>query len=99
MTPGDGDILVETRNLVKTYGRGAQATRALDSIDLRMGKGDFVSLMGPSGSGKSTLLNLIAGLDTADEGHVFFDGRDLAGLRDHEVADLRLRRIGFVFQA
>jgi putative ABC transport system ATP-binding protein len=93
------ETIVQATGVAKSYGTGAQASCALDRIDLRIGRGEFVSLMGPSGSGKSTLLNLIAGLDSPDQGTLTFEGRDLGSLRDHELADLRLRRIGFVFQA
>jgi len=70
----------------------------LNGIDLRIEKGEFVSLMGPSGSGKTTLLNLVSGLDRPDGGRVMLDGRDLGDLPDRQLADLRLRTIGFVFQ-
>jgi putative ABC transport system ATP-binding protein len=93
------NAIIDALGLHKMYGSGAVGTRAVDGVDLRVEAGEFVSLMGPSGSGKSTLLNLLAGLDVPDSGRVRIDGQDLAKLADHELADLRLRRIGFVFQS
>lgn len=90
---------VELLNVTKTYGTGARVTRALSELTLRVRRGEFVSLMGPSGSGKTTVLNLIGGLDTPNVGSVLLRGQDLSTLADHELADLRLRTIGFVFQA
>jgi putative ABC transport system ATP-binding protein len=91
--------IIDVRGLRKSYGTGAQATIAVNDLDLAVCRGEFVSLMGPSGSGKSTLLNLIAGLDVPDGGRVLVDGEDLSRLKDHQLADMRLRKIGFVFQA
>src|SRR5262245_31575123 len=91
--------IIDVRALRKSYGTGPLATVAVDGLDLQVCRGEFVSLMGPSGSGKSTLLNLVAGLDVPDGGRVLVDGEDLSRLRDHQLADLRLRKIGFVFQA
>jgi putative ABC transport system ATP-binding protein len=93
------DLLIELRGVSKHYGSGPRATRAVADLDLRIVRGEFVSLMGPSGSGKTTVLNLIAGLDRPDTGVALLDGTDLGTLRDHQLADLRLRSIGFVFQA
>lgn len=90
---------VEVLGVTKSYGSGSRATCALNALTLRIQRGEFVSLMGPSGSGKTTLLNLIAGLDTPDGGRVLLHGQDLGVLADHELADLRLRTIGFIFQA
>jgi len=72
---------------------------ALDQVDFAMDAGEFVSLAGPSGSGKSTLLNLIGGLDRPTSGEIVVDGEDLGALSERELADLRLHRLGFVFQA
>lgn len=91
--------IIDVRALRKSYGMGVLATVAIDGLDLRVCRGEFVSLMGPSGSGKSTLLNLVAGLDVPDDGRVLIDGEDLSRLMDHQLANLRLRKIGFVFQA
>jgi ABC-type lipoprotein export system ATPase subunit len=91
--------MIDVVGVTKTYGRGAQAARALDGIDLRIAPREFVSLMGPSGSGKSTLLNVIAGLDVPDEGRVVVEGHDLGALSDRALANFRLRRLGFVFQS
>ena len=93
-----GEWIIDVRAVRRAYGSGGVATPAVNALDLRVARGEFVSLMGPSGSGKTTLLNLMAGLDVPDGGQVFFDGVELAGLADHEVSGMRLRRIGFVFQ-
>jgi putative ABC transport system ATP-binding protein len=91
--------IVDARGLTKRYGTKSAQVTVLDGVDLAVARGAFVSLMGPSGSGKTTLLNLLAGLDEPDAGRVVIDGLDLSTLRDHERADLRLARIGFVFQS
>jgi len=93
------DPIVHLSEVTKTYGTGARATAALQDLSLSIARREFVSLTGPSGSGKTTLLNVIAGLDVPDRGRVVLDGEDLAVLKDHQLADLRLRTIGFVFQA
>jgi putative ABC transport system ATP-binding protein len=91
--------LVILSSVTKRYGVGPQATLALDEFDLRVHRTEFLSLMGPSGSGKTTVLNLIAGLDVPDSGEVVLDGQLVGALKDHELSDLRLRMIGFVFQS
>jgi putative ABC transport system ATP-binding protein len=91
--------IIALRSVTKRYGTGARRALALHDLTLDVAPGEFVSLTGPSGSGKTTVLNLVAGLDGADGGRVLVDGRDLSGLADHELADMRLRRIGFVFQS
>ncbi|MBM6406053.1 ABC transporter ATP-binding protein [Phycicoccus sp. CSK15P-2] len=88
-----------TVGLVKEYGSGPHAVRALDGIDVSFGTGEFTAIMGPSGSGKSTLMHLLAGLDTATSGHVLLGGTDLSRMSDRELAVLRRTRVGFVFQA
>jgi len=93
------DTIIRLAGVSKRYGTGEQAAVALDHIDLDVARGEFVSLMGPSGSGKTTLLNIIAGLDVPDTGSVLLDGVDLSTLADHQLADLRLEKLGFVFQA
>jgi putative ABC transport system ATP-binding protein len=86
-------------DVVKRYGGGTQEVAALNGISLEINGGEFVSIMGPSGCGKSTLLNLIAGIDTPTSGKVTVAGDDLARLSDDQRSDLRLRKIGFVFQS
>jgi ABC-type lipoprotein export system ATPase subunit len=93
------DAAIRLSAVSKAYGAGPQASQALANLDLEVRRGSFVSLMGPSGSGKTTLLNLIAGLDMPDAGEVVVEGIRLDGLADHELADLRLEKIGFIFQA
>jgi putative ABC transport system ATP-binding protein len=90
--------LYELRNATRTFRRGDQLIRALDGVDLEIGPGEFVALEGPSGSGKTTLLQLLGALDRPSEGQVFFEERELGGLRDRALAELRLRAFGFVFQ-
>jgi len=93
------DLVVRCRNLGRTYDDEAIPVHALRGVDLDVAPGEFVSLAGPSGSGKSTLLNLIGGLDRPSSGEVTVDGVALAGLSEAQLADLRLTKIGFVFQA
>jgi len=89
--------VVEAINLRKTYMLGKVPVEALRGINLRVERGDFLSILGPSGSGKSTLLNLIGALDKPTEGKMLIEGVDVSTLNDNQLADLR-RRIGFVFQ-
>ena len=92
------ELLYEVRNVSRFFRRGEQTIRALDAITLEIGAGQFVALEGPSGSGKTTLLQLLGTLDRPSEGHVVFDGHDLADLPDDALATLRLDAFGFVFQ-
>lgn len=85
-------------NIVKTFGEGRQKFRALDGVSAEIGAGEFVAVMGPSGSGKSTLMFALSGMDTASEGTVYFSGKDLSKLTENELADMRRRKMGFIFQ-
>jgi putative ABC transport system ATP-binding protein len=89
---------LECRQLVKRLPSGERTLTILDGIDLIIPTGDFLAILGPSGSGKSTLLGLMAGLDRPTEGSVLLDGQPLEGLSEDELARLRRRRVGFVFQ-
>ena len=89
--------IVETINLRKTYMLGKVPVNALEGVNLKVEKGDFLAILGPSGSGKSTLLNMIGALDKPTEGKVFIEGVDVSTLNGTGLADLR-QRIGFVFQ-
>ncbi|MBE0512666.1 ABC transporter ATP-binding protein [Candidatus Bathyarchaeota archaeon] len=89
--------VVETINLRKTYMLGKVPVNALQGVNLKVEKGDFLAILGPSGSGKSTLLNMIGALDKPTEGKVFIEGVDVSTLNGTGLADLR-QRIGFVFQ-
>ena len=93
------DHVVECTSVSRTYQDDAVPVHALRGVDFTLRAGEFVSLAGPSGSGKSTLLHVIGGLDRPDEGTITVDGEDVTALGDSELADLRLRKIGFVFQA
>jgi putative ABC transport system ATP-binding protein len=90
--------LYQLDGVAKFFQRGPTTVRALDGVDLEFEAGEFVTLEGPSGSGKTTLLQLLGALDRPSSGRVVFGGRDLAELPDHELAELRLRSFGFVFQ-
>lgn len=96
--PDDGQAIVETRGLTKTYGEGANVVHALEAVDVSVHPGEFVAVMGPSGCGKSTLLNLVGGLDRPTSGAVLVAADDLTDLDDDRLTELRRRRIGFVFQ-
>ena len=91
-------LLVDVRDVVKTYHRDAQELTVLNGISLQVPEGDFVALMGPSGSGKTTLLNLIAGIDRPTSGQVNVAGTDVAQLSESDLAKWRSRNVGFIFQ-
>jgi len=91
-------FLLEARDIKKTYRMGRVLVPALRGITFEVKGGEFVAIFGSSGSGKSTLLHILGALDRADEGKVFVDGIDLFTLSDNELADVRLRKVGFVFQ-
>ena len=92
------DTVVRVRGVRKTYESEGMPVRALRGVDFELGQGEFVAVMGPSGCGKSTLLNLIAGLDTPSEGEVSVAGESLAGRDENQLARMRRRHIGIVFQ-
>jgi putative ABC transport system ATP-binding protein len=91
--------MVECENVKKSYWQGKVEVPALRGITLRVEKGGFVALAGPSGSGKTTLLNMIGGLDRFDSGRVTVDGKSLAEMSQNRLAELRLQKVGFIFQA
>lgn len=91
--------IVECHELSKVYTQGQTKVHALDNVSLTIDSGGFVALAGPSGSGKTTLLNMIGGLDRPDTGAVIVDGHELNGLSQGDLADMRLKKIGFIFQA
>ena len=90
--------ILETKALRKTYGSGETEVRALDGVDLKVEKGEFVAVVGTSGSGKSTLLHMLGGLDRPTSGSVTVDGKDIFSLKDEALTIFRRRKIGFVFQ-
>jgi len=91
--------IVECKDVKKTYQQGKTDVHALKGVSLIVHKGGFLALAGPSGSGKTTLLNIIGGLDSADSGSVTVDGNTLENMNQSQLADLRLKKVGFVFQA
>ena len=94
----ESQAALAVRGVRKTFEAENAPVRALRGVDLSVGQGEFVALMGPSGCGKSTLLNLVAGLDTADEGEITVAGEEVTGHSEDDLARLRRRHIGLVFQ-
>jgi putative ABC transport system ATP-binding protein len=92
------NLLIETRGVWKTYQVGTETVHALSGVDLSVHKGEYMAIMGPSGSGKSTLMNLIGCLDTPSKGEYFLNGRQVSSMNDDELASIRNKEIGFVFQ-
>jgi putative ABC transport system ATP-binding protein len=93
------EIVVRASGVKKEYTRGSETVHALRGIDLEVYRGEYICVMGPSGSGKSTFFNMVGGLDTPSSGRVFMDEVDMAQLNADELAYLRCRKIGYVFQA
>jgi putative ABC transport system ATP-binding protein len=91
--------VIQVRNLWKTIESGTRRVEILRGIDLDVARGEFLTIIGPSGSGKSTLLGLVAGLDEPTSGSIVLDGQEITGLREDQLAVLRGRKIGFVFQS
>ena len=91
--------ILETRDLVKYYGKGDNLVKAIDHTDLIIEPGEFTAIVGRSGSGKSTLLHMLGGLDRPDSGKVLIEGRDIFKLKDEKLAVFRRRKIGFIFQS
>ena len=90
--------MLEAKNLHKVYNHNAQKLHVLKGIKLSIEKGHFVAILGPSGAGKTTLMHLLGGLDSPTQGEVFFQGNNIYALSDRKLAELRNRKIGFVFQ-
>ena len=92
------NIILQTKNLKKYYGKGETQVHALDGVNLEIEAGKFVAIIGTSGSGKSTLLNMLGGLDTPTSGTVTIGNTELSGLKEEQLTVFRRRRIGFIFQ-
>jgi len=92
------DYVIETEDLARHFHLGGVVVKALDGIDIKINRGEYVSVVGPSGSGKTTLFNLVGGLDRPTRGQVFIDSVDIAKLDAYELAWIRCRKIGYIFQ-
>jgi len=90
--------MIKLQDIWRLYHMGEETINALAGINLEIGQGEFVSIVGPSGSGKSTLLNIIGGLDSPTKGNIIVDGQDLSKASDSELSSYRNKKIGFVFQ-
>lgn len=91
--------MIEIKEVFRKYKMGKETIVALNKVSLTINDGEFVAIVGPSGSGKSTLMHIVGGLDTPTSGKVLFDGNDISGHKDREMAKFRNQKIGFVFQA
>lgn len=92
------DNIIELEDLARHYEMGGTTVKALDGIDLAIGRSEYLSIVGPSGSGKTTLFNMVGGLDRPTRGSVYIDGVDISQLDAYELAWLRCRKIGYIFQ-
>lgn len=94
----ESSSILEVKGLKKYYGKDENLVKALDGVELKVNKGEFVAIVGTSGSGKSTLLHMIGGLDSATEGKVYVDGNDIFSMNEDNLTIFRRRNVGFVFQ-
>ena len=92
-------MILELKNIYKEYIQGKMSVPVLKNVDFSMGEGEYVPIMGPSGSGKTTLMNIIGCLDQPTQGQFFLDGEDVSKWNENQMSDIRLRKIGFVFQS
>lgn len=92
------ETIIELDNVEKHYSMGDSTVKALDGVSVKINKGDFVVIIGPSGSGKSTMMNMVGALDLATKGDIYLEGIDIEHLEESELAQIRGRKIGFVFQ-
>ena len=99
MNESNNSIALRVENLSKLYNTSAGRVVALDNVSFEIKKGEFVSIVGPSGSGKSTVLNMVGALDRPTSGKVYIDGVDIFSLNDSEIATMRNKHIGFIFQS
>ena len=93
------EYIIELKKVTKHYEMGENIVKALDGIGIQVSKGDFVAIMGPSGSGKSTAMNLVGSLDLPTQGTIYLDNQDISHLEESELAQLRGKKIGFIFQS
>lgn len=93
------DMILETKDLCKYYGTGENLVKAVDGMNIGIRQGEFVTIVGKSGSGKSTLLHMLGALDRPTSGQVVLAGRNIAGFSENDLAKIRRRKIGFIFQA
>ena len=91
--------VIETTDIAKTYVMGAEVIHALRSVSIQIARGEYVAFMGPSGSGKSTLMNIVGCLDTPSSGQYILNGQDVSRMSDNQLAEVRNKEIGFVFQS
>lgn len=94
-----GPLVIDIKGVTKLYRMGAETIHALRGVDIQIHRNEYLAIMGPSGSGKSTLMNMLGCLDTPTSGHYEFAGKNVAVMSDDELADIRNREIGFVFQS
>ena len=92
-------MILELKNIYKEYIQGKMSVPVLKNVDFSMDEGEYVAIMGPSGSGKTTLMNIIGCLDQPTQGQFFLDGEDVSKCTENQMSDIRLRKIGFVFQS
>ncbi len=98
LSPNNRKVVLELKNITKTYITGINSFNALDNVSLKIYEGEFMSITGPSGSGKSTLMHIIGLLDNPTSGEVILNGRNIAKLKEHQLAQIRNVTLGFVFQ-
>jgi len=92
------DTIIQLEDLSRHYEMGGVKIKALDGVNIEINRGEYISIVGPSGSGKTTLFNLVGGLDRPTRGKVYIDGVDISQLDAYELAWLRCRKIGYIFQ-